>query len=260
MTLTLLPAVRRGAGYVRDNGSPWQWPWYPWPLFVMLGVGVGLRSYSLCISFHPSRGAATMFEPYFFVPFLFAINVLLLEIGIAARRPALLRRMMAAPLGLLLLSTWTFTVPESIGLRPMLLDACGCSPLFLTLVATTALYAAALVRRVPHALHGLTMATAAVCRDRSQHSGFSGPFTLRAWPLVLLAAMQLYATVRFRSGLHGLLTAVCTLAALCILWPQAIAVRYLRGDPRPSALVRHAADRGHAAGPCGTVSANGRPF
>ena len=63
-----------------------------------------------------------MFEPYLLVPFLFAVNILLLEIGIASRRPALLRWMMAAPLGLLLLSTWTFSIPESINLRRMLLD------------------------------------------------------------------------------------------------------------------------------------------
>ena len=179
LTLTLLPAIRRGANYVRDNGSPWQWPWYPWPLFVVLGVGVGLRSYALCVSFHPSRGPATMFEPYFLVPLLFAVNILLLEIGIASRRPALLRWMMAAPLGLLLLSTWTFTVPESINLRRMLLDACGCSPLFLTLVAVTALYAVALLRRVPHALHWLTMATAAFVVVGPTTGSFRGPLRCR---------------------------------------------------------------------------------
>ena len=254
-TLTLLPAIRRGANYVRDNGSPWQWPWYPWPLFVVLGVGVGLRSYALCVSFHPSRGPATMFEPYFLVPFLFAVNVLLLEIGIASRRPALLRWMMAAPLGLLLLSTWTFSVPESINLRRMLLDACGCSPLFLTLVAVTALYAVALVRRVPHAVHWLTMATALLVVVGPSTDGFHGPCTLRAWPLALLAAMQLYAAVRYRSGLHGLLTAVCAIAALCIAWPQAIGTRLLRRNSGPLALVRHAADRGRASRPRGAIPA-----
>ena len=105
--------LRRGANYVRDNGSPWQWPWYPWPLFVVLGVGLGLRSYAICVSFHPSRGPATMFEPYFLVPLLLAVNILLLEIGVVSRRPSLLRWMMAAPLGLLLLSTWTFSTCRS---------------------------------------------------------------------------------------------------------------------------------------------------
>ncbi|MGO9111798.1 MAG: hypothetical protein ACLP9L_21435 [Thermoguttaceae bacterium] len=227
VALSLLPAIRRGANYVRDNGSPWQWPWYPWPLFVVLGVGVGLRSYALCVSFHPSRGPATMFEPYLLVPFLFAVNILLLEIGIASRQPGLLRWMMAAPLGLLLLSTWTFAaIPESINLRRMLLDACGCSPLFLTLLAVTALYAVALVRRLPHAVHWLTMATAVLVVVGPSTESFRGPFSLQVWPLVLLTAIQLCAAIRYRSSLHSLLTAVCAIALLCVAWPEAIGTRY----------------------------------
>ena len=139
--------------------------------------------------------------------------------------------MMAAPLGLVLLSTWTFSVPESINLRRMLLDACGCSPLFLTLVAVTALYAVALVRRVPHALHWLTVATALFVVVGPNTGSFRGPFSLQAWPLVLLAAMQLYAAIRYRSGLHGLLTAVFAIAALCITWPQAIGTRWFGAIP-----------------------------
>ena len=113
----------------------------------------------------------------------------------------------------------------------MLLDACGCSPLFLTLAAVTALYAVALLRRVPHALHWLTMATALFVVVGPTTGGFRGPFTLRAWPLVLLAAMQLYAAIRYRSGLHGLLTAVFAIAALCIAWPHAIGTRWFGAIP-----------------------------
>jgi hypothetical protein len=232
VTLTLLPAVRRGASYVRDNGSPWQWPWYPWPLYVVLAVGVGLRSYALCVSFHPSRGPATMFEPYFLVPFFFAVNIVLIEIGIASRRPALLRGMMVMPLGLLLLSTWTFTgIPESISLRRMLLDSCGCSPLFLTLVAVTAVYFVALLRRVPHALHWLTAAAAALVVVGPSTGGFQGPCTIQAWPLAIVAAIQLYAAIRQRSGLHSLLAAVSVIALLCIAWPEAIGRRYCGAFP-----------------------------
>ena len=43
--------------------------------------------------------------------------------------------------------------------------------------------------------------------------------------------MQLYAAIRYRSGLHGLLTAVCAIAALCILWPQAIGTRCFGAIP-----------------------------
>ncbi len=230
-TLTLLPAVRRGANYVRDNGSPWQWPWYPWPLFVFLGLGVGVRTYALCVSFHPSRGPATMFEPYFLVPWLFAVNVVLLEIGIVSRRPGLLRWMMAMPLALLALSTWTFAVPEPINLRQMLLAACGCSPFFLTILGATALYAIALLRRVAHAFHWLTVAVALLVMVGPTTGSFHGPLCLHAWPLALLAAIQFFAAIRYRSGLNALLTAVCAIAALCIAWPDAIWARWFGAIP-----------------------------
>ena len=50
--LTLLPAVHRGRAYVRDNGSPWPWAWYPWTLFGVLAFGVVTRSAMLCWSMH----------------------------------------------------------------------------------------------------------------------------------------------------------------------------------------------------------------
>src|SRR5262249_22527630 len=50
--LGLMPAVRRGPSYVADNGSPWQWPWFPWVLFGTLGFCVSLRAYYLCVSLH----------------------------------------------------------------------------------------------------------------------------------------------------------------------------------------------------------------
>ncbi len=49
--LTLLPAVRRGTDYVRNNGTPWSWPWFPWTVFAVLGFAVCLRAYYLCESF-----------------------------------------------------------------------------------------------------------------------------------------------------------------------------------------------------------------
>ena len=122
-------------------------------------------------------------------------------------------------------------MPESINLRGMLLDACGCSPLFLTLAAVTALYALALLRRVPHALHWLTMAAALFVVVGPTTGSFRGPYSLQAWPLALLAAMQLYAAIRNRSGLHSLLAAVFAIAALCITWPQAVGTRYFGAIP-----------------------------
>jgi hypothetical protein len=226
VTLTLLPAVCQGPDYVRDNGSPWQWPWYPWPLFVVLGVGVGLRCYALCVSFHPSHGPATMFEPYFLVPWLFGVIVVLLEIGLCTKRRSLVGWMMAAPAALLLLSTWTFIVPNVIGLRPMLRESIGCTPLFLTLIATTLLYTVCLLRRVSHAFGWLNAAVVLLVVIGPTPVGFNEPYSFQAWPLVMLALLQLGAAVRYRSGAHSMTAAVCAIAAACIVWPQALAMRW----------------------------------
>jgi hypothetical protein len=58
--LSFLPAIRRGRQCVRDAGSPWLWPWYPWAFLGMLGAGVCLRGYVLSLSFDPvlSQGFA----------------------------------------------------------------------------------------------------------------------------------------------------------------------------------------------------------
>ena len=190
----------------------------------MLGVGVGLRCYVLCVSFHPSHGPAVMFEPYFLVPWVFGMNVVLLEIGICTRRLSLVARMMAAPAVLLLLSTWSVNVPNVIGLRPMLMESIGCTPLFLTLVAAMLLYAVGLLRRVPHAFGWLTAVIALLVIVGPATTGIEGPYSLQAWPLVLLAVLQLGAAIRYRSGAHSMTAAVCAIAAACIFWPHGFAM------------------------------------
>jgi len=147
--LSLLPAVRRGQGYVRDNGTPWPWPWYPWTMFIMIGLGVCGRSYYLCLSMHMAGGFTTIFAPYFLVPFLLAANLLLLEGGLVAGSVAAKRIAMLVPAGLLLLAM----VPPSgkLGLRFMheiLLAATGSGPLFATTLAVAAFYGWAIARRV----------------------------------------------------------------------------------------------------------------
>jgi hypothetical protein len=122
---------------------------------------------------------------------------------------------------------WTTPgMPEAINLRPMLLESIGCTPLFLTLMAATLLYAVALLRRVAGAFHWLTAAIALLVVVSPGTLDFSGRITLHAWPLVLLAAMQIVMAVRASSGLHAMLAATFVIAAACIAWPQLLVLRY----------------------------------
>ena len=84
--LTLIPAIRRGRAYLRANGSPWPWPFYPWSVFVSSGRRVR-ASVPARWSFQPlpDLSERIIFAPYFLVPFGLAIAVLVLEIAIVER-------------------------------------------------------------------------------------------------------------------------------------------------------------------------------
>ncbi|MGZ0169259.1 MAG: hypothetical protein ACKVHE_06870 [Planctomycetales bacterium] len=86
ITLTLLPAVRAGKSALKNNGTPWNWPWIPWTVFVFIAGAVCFRSYSLAISFDLGKAKAhfwdTSFGLYFLIPFLIPVLFVLLEIGL----------------------------------------------------------------------------------------------------------------------------------------------------------------------------------
>ena len=95
--LTLIPAIRRGGDYARDNGTPWKWPWFPWVVFGILALAVGVRSYLLGLSFYPAWRSGSPFMPYFLTPLILALGVLILEAGIRSGRSTLVRGALLAP-------------------------------------------------------------------------------------------------------------------------------------------------------------------
>jgi hypothetical protein len=78
--LTLLPAAAMGP-QGKQNGTPWNWPLYPWSLFLLVAVCFGLRTYWLAQAFEWGAGASGSFSLYFIVPILLAVCVLLVELG-----------------------------------------------------------------------------------------------------------------------------------------------------------------------------------
>ena len=157
--------------YLRDNGSPWPWPFYPWSLFVFLAVAVYGRSFLLCWSFHllPGQSEQLIFGPYFLVPFGFALAVLLLELGLIARNRATQVVALVAPLGLAILA--------AIGHKPdpiyreflaHFADRLGGTPLFIALLGAGSFYLYAWVRRVPLAPEGATIVLTALAFVRPE--------------------------------------------------------------------------------------------
>ena len=152
VALTLLPAVRLGRRYLREKENPWPWAWYPWTLFGVLGFGVLARSPLLCWSMHHLAAGESepfIFGYYFLIPFLFAVAVLLLELGIVEKKATVLRLALGMPAILAVLA--------SLGHRSEVVylafldefaEKMGGTPLYVTLVASLGFFAYAWWRRV----------------------------------------------------------------------------------------------------------------
>lgn len=225
--LTLIPAVRRGAGYTRDNGSPWPWPYYPWSLFVFLAVAVCGRAFLLCWSFHLLPGGSELvFGPYFLAPFVFAVAVLVLELGIVSRSRVTELVALAVPVGAVVLS--------GVGHRPdaiygefltHFVARLGGSPLFVALGTAAGFYGYVWVRGVRFASEGLTAALVGFAFVKSDALGLA-PTAPQPWGLVGAVLLQLGVAVLRRDRWRLALGGVLLFAWLCAAaWRAYLALR-----------------------------------
>jgi hypothetical protein len=220
--LSLLPAIRRGPEYVSPSGSPWHWPWYPWVAFFVLGLGVCARSYYLSVSMHLAGGYAAIFAPYFLVPFLLAVNILFLEIGLVARSIVTLRLALLGPVGLVALA-WVGCADEKVPLRFLatLTETAGATPLCWTMSLAAAFYLWAVVRRAPHAVESLTAALVLWTFVGRATGGLDSLAAPRGVPLLLAGLVQAGALVRRPHSARCLLAAACLVAGAGLEWLRA---------------------------------------
>jgi hypothetical protein len=218
--LTLLPAIRRGQDYVRDNGSPWRWAWYPWTLFGVLAFAVPARSALLCWSMHhvPSAGSEPyIFGPYFLVPFGIAIAVVLLEIGlIERRRGATVGALLVPPILVFLTLVGHRADPTYHWFLDRFVSRLGGTPFYLTLLISAGFFAYAALRRVPMALDALMAAMVALA--------FVAPATLdmgelvapRMLPILVVAVSQTAIGLSRRSLARSVIGSAFLVAAAMI--------------------------------------------
>ena len=194
LSLSLLPAIRRGSEYVKDNGTPWKWPAFPWAIFVLLLVGICGRSFILCLSFETSAGMHTIFGSYFLMPLFLAVIVLLLEIATVQRNSifqnwVLASAFLAIPLSLHWVSGTTY---EKFANQ---LTGEFCSPLFAGAVGLALLYLYACIRRIDTRATWLSSALACFVFISPADNSFSFDH-LSAWPLYALTILQVALAVK----------------------------------------------------------------
>jgi len=224
--IALVPAARGGAAFVAENGSPWRWPLYPWSLFVVMVAGLGVRCYSLCVSFHYVGGSRTIFGPYFLVPIGLAVSVVWLEIGIASRR----RAVMVAAAGLPLLLACMAMIGhryEAIYMHflDLFIGTLGGSPAFLTLIAAILILAYAAARRVPLAWELMAVGLAALAVVGPKTITLFDTVSPRSLPLVAAGLVVGSVAARHRHSWRAVLAAGLLVAGItrgqAEFWPHA---------------------------------------
>ncbi len=236
LCLTLLPAVRRGDEYVANNGTPWAWPWFPWTAFGVIGAAVMLRSYALSLTFSQtgpiwdspnSRSGIvldTIWRPYFIVPFVLAVLLLVLEAAIVRRNHKLARRVMLASPAVLLLAWPWGNSQVSAEFVLQVTDAVG-SPIWLAIWLMITFFGWAAVRKVPQAglaLLGSTLLFAVV----GPRTVDASSLVVEPTPLLLVGLMLAVTGWRQRSSAVTLAASVVMTFGLWLILPQPMLTGY----------------------------------
>lgn len=226
IALMLLPAVRRGARHVADNGTPWRWPLYPWSLFVMLLICVGFRAYALCLSFDPvlSLGLAAAdqlenaFGAYYLIPLVLACGVLLLEGGFVGGNPITQRCAMLVPVLALAMA-----LPAEIASAPYFeflhrfVQTVG-SPLWLTILAGALFYAWAWRRGAVGAEVGWLAAMMLASVVGPQTMTLRDLHFVQIWPWCVIAVVEFIMALRRGTSWRACLAAFGILLTAHTQW------------------------------------------
>ncbi len=238
LTLTLLPAVRRGAKSVANNGTPWPWPWFPWTAFGVIAVAVALRSFALAMTFGQTgpiwgdlKGRSgilfdTIWGPYFLIPFAMSILLLLLEGAVAAGKMEAARKILVVSPSLLILALpWSDGPAFQTFLMSRMVATIG-SPLWCTTLLLLAFFGWAALRKVEGAsqrfvamIFLLSFVGANSVEFKTLNSPHPGPLFVAGILLVVVAA-------RRRSSAGCLGASVILTCTLWLVLPETMLARW----------------------------------
>jgi hypothetical protein len=232
LLLCLVPAVRRGPGFVTNNGTPWGWPWFPWAAFGVIIGAVALRTFALCMTFGPSgpiwvylsgggRAIAfdTMWGPYFLVPPAFSVLVLLLDGSLVTENRRLTRRILWGAPALLALCLPMSTGPVFREFLRHFTTSLG-SPLWLAVWLLVGFYSWALCRKAAGAGIGVLAMTGLLSIVGPQSISFNTLTPPQPWPLLIVGGALLVWAWRDRSTAIGALSSLVLTAAVWLVVPS----------------------------------------
>lgn len=219
VVLTLLPAVRQGSEKLRHNGTPWDWPWYPWPVFVFLAFGVCIRAYVLTLSFQAAKGLETSFSFYYLTPFFFALLVLISEISFVERSQSLQRFVLLATPALLLMSLPVGRGEAFDMFLASVVDSCG-SPLWLAVIGVGIFYGYLWLRRVPQAESCCMVTMLLAIRIGPETIDLPTIADPQWWALALVGGIQSVRCLQLKSSLRCIMAGGCLLGACVVQSPD----------------------------------------
>lgn len=215
--LGLLPAVRRGSNYVKNNGTPWHWPLFPWSLFVFLFTMAVFRSYSLCLSFDPvldvpwpqalelqnSFGGAYLALP------LLAGSVLCLEGHVATGNVAVRRVGLTLPfLAIILASPAGDSGPLYVDLVNQVTSQLA-SPVWLTAIVSSVILASATVRGIRSGEVAFSSCVVLLAFLNPASTGLHTIDSPPALPLIIAGAVQVWCGCRRQASIKVFAGTLC---------------------------------------------------
>jgi hypothetical protein len=217
--LCLVPAVRKGAAYFKDNGTPWKWPWFPGVLFGVLGFAVCCRTYFLSISFIAGKGVGPFsnlengFDLYMLIPFAFAIAILATEYLISTGNRKLQTFALAIPAVFYMLLT-PFGMTNSLIHREFVQVVTGStgSTFLLAIIASAVFYIYVWIRKIPNADFGLLL-TLLIVSLGNYETGI-----LTAAGISNLIPISIIGIIMIIKGFLKLNSAWLMSGLICLLW------------------------------------------
>jgi hypothetical protein len=191
--LTLLPAIRKGSGYVAKNGTPWVWPMFPFAAFVLLVVGLCGRAMLLTMAFDPSVGVGSIFGSYMVLPIVFACIVVLIEIGIVEKIKAVQSLgLFLIPCSIFLAMNWSSDVGQATFYSDV--TATIGAPVWIAICVSIFLIGICAVRKIDGAETMLSWVLIGSLFVTTEGKLVSGLSEIAVWPSLVLAILSLRTT------------------------------------------------------------------